>query len=152
MMRSTLRYSRRQQVYVPSCYNFGVGFNLDLAAADRGLAVSNTPGVTDASAEIAMTLLLMCARQTGRRDAGALNNGRVGTQPTCCRLKYRANPGHCRNGAYWYRWRGWRIMALCVLFTAAVGRCRVGGDGFAQYLPLDELLGRRLCKSPLPAY
>ena len=51
--------------------NFGVGFNhIDLAAAAaHGLAVSNTPGVlTDATAEIAMTLLLMCARRTGEGE------------------------------------------------------------------------------------
>jgi len=58
--------------------NFGVGFNhinLDAAAA-RGIQVSNTPGVlTDATAEIALTLLLMSARRAGegerlvRRDA-----------------------------------------------------------------------------------
>jgi glyoxylate reductase len=46
--------------------NFGVGFNhIDVkAAAARGIAVSNTPGVlTDATADIAMTLLLMVTRR-----------------------------------------------------------------------------------------
>ena len=42
--------------------NFGVGYNnIDVEAAKKhGLAVTNTPGVlTDATADIAMTLLLM---------------------------------------------------------------------------------------------
>jgi len=46
--------------------NFGVGFNhIDVkAAAARGIAVSNTPGVlTDATADIAMTLMLMVTRR-----------------------------------------------------------------------------------------
>ena len=47
--------------------NFGVGFNhIDTEAAKaRGLAVSNTPDVlTEATADIAMTLLLMVSRRT----------------------------------------------------------------------------------------
>ena len=46
--------------------NFGVGFNhIDVtAAAARGIAVSNTPGVlTDATADIAMTLMLAVTRR-----------------------------------------------------------------------------------------
>ena len=46
--------------------NFGVGFNhIDVkAAAARGIAVTNTPGVlTDATADIAMTLMLMVTRR-----------------------------------------------------------------------------------------
>ncbi|MXO58281.1 D-glycerate dehydrogenase [Altererythrobacter salegens] len=48
--------------------NYGVGFDhIDLAAAKaKGIAVTNTPGVlTDATADIAMTLLLMAARRAG---------------------------------------------------------------------------------------
>ena len=51
--------------------NFGVGFNhIDLQAAKaRGIAVTNTPGVlTEATAEIAMTLLLSVARRTGEGE------------------------------------------------------------------------------------
>lgn len=51
--------------------NFGVGFNhIDLAAARAaGIVVTNTPGVlTAATAEIAMTLLLMAARRTAEGD------------------------------------------------------------------------------------
>jgi len=51
--------------------NFGVGFNhIDLAAARRaGITVTNTPGVlTDCTADLAMTLLLMTARRAGEGE------------------------------------------------------------------------------------
>ncbi|MCT4611214.1 MAG: D-glycerate dehydrogenase [Pelagimonas sp.] len=51
--------------------NFGVGFNhIDAAAARaKGIAVSNTPGaVTDATADTALTLMLMSARRAGEGE------------------------------------------------------------------------------------
>ncbi len=51
--------------------NIAVGYNnIDVAAADRaGIAVTNTPGVlTDCTADLAMTLLLMTARRTGEGE------------------------------------------------------------------------------------
>lgn len=51
--------------------NFGVGFNhIDKAAVmAAGMAVTNTPGVlTDATADITMTLMLMCARRAGEGE------------------------------------------------------------------------------------
>lgn len=51
--------------------NFGVGYNhIDVAAAQaHGLAVTNTPGaVTDATADIALTLMLMTARRAGEGE------------------------------------------------------------------------------------
>jgi len=51
--------------------NFGVGYNhIDVTAARvAGLAVTNTPGaVTEATADIAMTLLLMTARRAGEGE------------------------------------------------------------------------------------
>src|SRR3972149_11355462 len=51
--------------------NFGVGFNnIDVAAAKtHGLVVTNTPDVlTDCTADIAMTLLLMAARRAGEGE------------------------------------------------------------------------------------
>ena len=51
--------------------NFGVGFNnIDVEAARRlGVRVSNTPGVlTEATADLAMMLILMCARRAGEGE------------------------------------------------------------------------------------
>lgn len=51
--------------------NFGVGYNhIDIAAAQaEGLIVTNTPGVlTESTADIAMTLLLMSARRGAEGD------------------------------------------------------------------------------------
>ncbi len=51
--------------------NFGVGYNhIDVAAAKAaGVAVTNTPGaVTDATADIALTLMLMSARRAGEGE------------------------------------------------------------------------------------
>lgn len=51
--------------------NFGVGYNhIDATAARaHGVAVTNTPGaVTDATADIAMTLILMTARRAGEGE------------------------------------------------------------------------------------
>lgn len=51
--------------------NFGVGYNhIDVAAAKAaGIAVTNTPGaVTDATADIAMTLMLMTCRRAGEGE------------------------------------------------------------------------------------
>ncbi|HWK42346.1 MAG TPA: D-glycerate dehydrogenase [Croceibacterium sp.] len=65
--------------------NYGVGFDhIDLAAAKaRGIAVTNTPGVlTDATADIALTLLLMAARRAGEGER-ELREGRwSGWRPT----------------------------------------------------------------------
>lgn len=51
--------------------NFGVGYNhIDVDAAQAaGVAVTNTPGVvTDATADIAMTLILMACRRAGEGE------------------------------------------------------------------------------------
>ncbi|WP_289081175.1 D-glycerate dehydrogenase [Sulfitobacter pontiacus] len=62
------------KVGMPRCKmlaNFGVGYNhIDVEAAKAaGLQVSNTPGaVTDATADIAMTLMLMAARRAGEGE------------------------------------------------------------------------------------
>ncbi|MEZ5685918.1 MAG: D-glycerate dehydrogenase [Paracoccaceae bacterium] len=65
--------------------NFGVGYNhIDIAAARAaGVTVSNTPGaVTDATADIALTLILMSARRAGEGER-MLRAGRwSGWQPT----------------------------------------------------------------------
>jgi lactate dehydrogenase-like 2-hydroxyacid dehydrogenase len=65
--------------------NFGVGFNhIDIETAKaRGLAVSNTPDVlTDATADIAMTLLLMVARRAGEGERHLRSGAWSGWRPT----------------------------------------------------------------------
>lgn len=65
--------------------NFGVGFNhIDTEAAKaRGLAVSNTPDVlTEATADIAMTLLLMVSRRTGEGERHVRSGAWTGWRPT----------------------------------------------------------------------
>jgi lactate dehydrogenase-like 2-hydroxyacid dehydrogenase len=65
--------------------NFGVGFNnIDTEAAKaRGIAVSNTPDVlTDATADLAMTLLLMVARRTGEGERHLRGGQWTGWRPT----------------------------------------------------------------------
>jgi len=65
--------------------NFGVGFNhIDTAAAKaRGLAVSNTPDVlTEATADIAMTLLLMVSRRAGEGERHVRCGAWTGWRPT----------------------------------------------------------------------
>lgn len=65
--------------------NFGVGYNHIDAEAARvaGIAVTNTPGaVTDATADIALTLILMTARRAGEGER-LLRAGRwTGWHPT----------------------------------------------------------------------
>ncbi|WP_150047934.1 2-hydroxyacid dehydrogenase [Methylomonas rhizoryzae] len=65
--------------------NFGVGYNhIDIAAArQQGLTVSNTPGVlTESTADIAMTLLLMSARRGAEGDRLVRSGGWSGWCPT----------------------------------------------------------------------
>jgi hydroxypyruvate reductase len=73
--------------------NYGVGYNhIDTAAARaHGIAVTNTPGVlTDATADLGMTLLLMTARLAGEGERlvrsgnweGWMPGGRLGTHVT----------------------------------------------------------------------
>jgi lactate dehydrogenase-like 2-hydroxyacid dehydrogenase len=65
--------------------NFGVGFNhIDTAAAKaRGLAVSNTPDVlTEATADLAITLLLMVSRRAGEGERHVRSGAWTGWRPT----------------------------------------------------------------------
>ena len=65
--------------------NFGVGFNhIDTAAAkEHGLTVSNTPDVlTEATADIAITLLLMVSRRTGEGERHVRSGAWTGWRPT----------------------------------------------------------------------
>lgn len=65
--------------------NFGAGYNhIDIdAAGAAGVAVTNTPGaVTDATADIALTLILMTARRAGEGERLVRSGGWTGWHPT----------------------------------------------------------------------
>jgi len=65
--------------------NFGVGFNnIDVAAAKtNGVVVTNTPDVlTDDTADIAITLMLMVARRTGEGERHVRGGEWTGWRPT----------------------------------------------------------------------
>lgn len=65
--------------------NFGVGYNhIDVAAARAtGVAVTNTPGaVTDATADIALTLMLMSARRAAEGERLVRSGKWEGWHPT----------------------------------------------------------------------
>ena len=65
--------------------NFGVGYNhIDVAAAQAvGITVTNTPGaVTDATADIAMTLMLMSCRRAGEGERLVRSGAWQGWHPT----------------------------------------------------------------------
>ena len=65
--------------------NFGVGFNhIDLTTATaRGITVTNTPGVlTDCTADLALTLLLMAARRAGEGERHVRAGEWSGWRPT----------------------------------------------------------------------
>lgn len=65
--------------------NFGVGYNhIDVKSANRvGIQVANTPGaVTDATADIGMTLILMSARRAGEGERMVRDGRWQGWHPT----------------------------------------------------------------------
>lgn len=65
--------------------NYGVGFNhIDIEAARKaGLVVTNTPEVlTDCTADLAMTLLMMVARRAGEGERHVRNKSWTGWRPT----------------------------------------------------------------------
>ena len=65
--------------------NYGVGFDhIDLdAARAKGIAVTNTPGVlTEATADIALTLMLMAARRAGEGEREVRSGNWIGWRPT----------------------------------------------------------------------
>ncbi len=65
--------------------NFGAGYNhIEVSAAkDSGVTITNTPGaVTDATADIALSLILMTARRTVEGDRIVRTNQWTGWKPT----------------------------------------------------------------------
>jgi gluconate 2-dehydrogenase len=78
-------FSRVREPRTQILANFGVGYNhIDVGAARAaGLAVTNTPGaVTDATADIAMTLILMTARRAGEGERLVRAGAWEGWHPT----------------------------------------------------------------------
>ena len=130
--------------------NFGVGFNhIDLAAATaRGIQVTNTPGVlTDATAELALTLMLMSARRTaeGERQvrAGLWEGWRpthmLSTQVTG---KTLGIVGMGRIGLALARAAHHGLSMRILYFNRHPVAESVALELEAEYLPLDELLTR----------
>ena len=83
--------------------NFGVGVDhIDVAAARiAGIAVTNTPGVlTDATADLTMTLMLMTARRTGdgERFVACRSMAWWQANPDDGEVFTRQDPGHYRYG------------------------------------------------------
>jgi len=109
--------------------NYGVGFDhIDLAAAKaRGIAVTNTPGVlTDATADIALTLLLMAARRAGEGER-ELRDGRwSGWGPT-----------HLVGSAL-----GGKVLGLVGMGRIAIATARRAKHGFGMKI---AYYGRREC-------
>ena len=65
--------------------NYGVGYNnIDVAAAtERGLPVTNTPGVlTETTADFAFTLMLAAGRRLGEGERLIRDKGWKGWEPT----------------------------------------------------------------------
>jgi len=65
--------------------NYGVGYDhIDLDAAQRmGIAVTNTPGVlTEATADLALTLILMTSRRAGEGERELRSGAWTGWRPT----------------------------------------------------------------------
>lgn len=115
--------------------NYGVGIDhIDLQAARaRGIAVSNTPDVlTDATADLAMTLLLMAARRAGQAER-----------------ELRAG-----------RWRGWRpthligssltgkVLGLVGMGRIAIATARRAKHGFGMRI---AYYGRHACDPTVTA-
>jgi lactate dehydrogenase-like 2-hydroxyacid dehydrogenase len=128
--------------------NFGVGTNhIDLDAARRaGIAVSNTPDVlTDATAELALLLILMTTRRAGEGER-ELRSGRWnGWRPThllgqSLGGKTLGVVGFGRIGQALAR-RARAAMGMDIVYFS---RSRASGalesSLSAQYRPLDELL------------
>ncbi len=74
-----------EQPRVKIIANYGVGFShIDIASArNRGLVVTNTPDVlSECTADLALTLMLMVARRAGEGERELRNGGWTGWRPT----------------------------------------------------------------------
>jgi lactate dehydrogenase-like 2-hydroxyacid dehydrogenase len=115
--------------------NYGVGFDhIDLAAAkSRDIAVTNTPGVlTDATADIALTLLLMAARRAGEGERELRSGKWNGWRPTHM-------VGSALNG---------KVLGLVGMGRIAVATARRAKHGFGMKIAYH---GRRECDPSVAA-
>ena len=75
--------------------NMAVGFdNIDVeAATERGILVTNTPGVlTDATADLTWSLILAMARRVVEGDPMVRNGVPGGGRPSCCSAERSREP------------------------------------------------------------
>ena len=130
--------------------NFGVGFNhIDLAAAQlAGIAVTNTPGVlTDATSEIALTLMLSCARRTSEGERLVRSGQWEGWHPTHMLStqvtgKTLGIVGFGRIGLAFARQAHFGL-GMEILYSSRTQRSeQVLQNLPAEYCPLEELLAR----------
>ena len=109
--------------------NFGVGFNhIDADAAKAvGLTVTNTPGaVTDATADIAMTLIFSLCRRAGEGERLVRSGGWTGWQPTQY-LGFHVTGAHVG------------IIGMGRIGKAIAKRCHAGFDMRVSYFNRSEV-------------
>lgn len=128
--------------------NFGVGFNhIDMAAASRaGIAVTNTPGVlTDATAEIALTLMLSSARRAGEGERLVRSGQWDGWHPTHMLStqvtgKTLGIVGMGRIGLAFAK-QAHHGLGMNIMYSSRVTRSEQALEGLpAKHCALDELL------------
>ena len=128
--------------------NFGVGFNhIDMAAASRaGIAVTNTPGVlTDATAEIALTLMLSSARRAGEGERLVRSGQWDGWHPTHMLStqvtgKTLGIVGMGRIGLAFAK-QAHHGLGMNIMYSSRVARSEQALGGLpAKHCPLDEPL------------
>ena len=109
--------------------NFGVGYNhIDADAAKAiGLTVTNTPGaVTDATADIAMTLIFSLCRRAGEGERLVRSGGWTGWQPTQY-LGFHVTGAHVG------------IIGMGRIGKAIAKRCHAGFDMRVSYFNRSEV-------------
>jgi glyoxylate reductase len=128
---------------------YAVGYeNIDLAAArERGVRVAHTPGVlTEATAEIAVALLLACARRVVEGDRTLRDGGFTGWSPLFMRghAIYGKTVGIVGAGRI-----GWRVARTLrrgfdcdVLVHSRTARPEWERELGARFVALEELLER----------
>jgi gluconate 2-dehydrogenase len=134
--------------------NFGVGYNhIDVAAARAaGLAVTNTPGaVTDATADIALTLILMTARRAGEGERLVRKGAWTGWHPV---QMLGMHVSGRTVGIIGYGRIGKAIAHRCHLgFGMKVlfhNRSTVADTGFARQAPLAEVMAADIVVVAVP--